>query len=138
MQSKYSTKSPTQKAAAYKYLKDWRARDAARTDSTERQYRIMQRSLLMSGDWATLVRHYGSCCLRCTSDVPWIAHVQPLLVDSDASNCLANLQPLCAACVKAQAGRVVDHRPDAGAWILATFPDALVPFTEPKHFVEHD
>jgi hypothetical protein len=46
--------------------------------------------------------------------------------DPDINNVLENLQPLCRSCNAFKRNRAEDYRPDRGAWIVATIPEAHI------------
>lgn len=108
----------------YLAVQRWRLahRDTARL--MDRVYKGMKRSKLFQSAWPQILAYYGGACLCCGSTERVAPdHVLPVRADPVARNILANLQPLCRRCNTWKRDRVEDKRPDAGAWIVATFGD---------------
>jgi hypothetical protein len=112
----------TAPAPPYLAVQRWRLahRDEARF--RDRIYKGMKRHPLFVRAWPLILAHYGPGCVKCGSmDRVGVDHVQPVLPDPLVRNVLSNMQPLCRSCNTWKRSRVEDYRPDAGAWIVATF-----------------
>lgn len=113
-------KSDKEKRLAYGAVKRYRAKNKERCGAEQRQGLQMRRSQAYKAAWPSILRHYGSQCLRCktTSRPLCFDHVVPL--SDNGPNTLSNGQPLCRACntAKGATDRSKDYRPDLGAWIV--------------------
>lgn len=60
-------------------------------------------------EWAELKAMYGNRCLRCGSTPVEKDHIVPL-VDSDSSDSIDNLQPLCGHCNTSKGTKRINYR----------------------------